>query len=83
MMTLVEYKKQFGKLPNNKDCETMSKKFIKAMKAGLISTSELVEGFGPDWTEYLLKYNTETEEYERCSVIRDALYEYRITKELL
>lgn len=83
MMTLIEYKEQFGKLPNKKDCEAMSKKFIKAVNAGLIPTNELVEGFGKDWTEYLLEYNTKVEEYERCAVIRDALIDYKISKELL
>jgi hypothetical protein len=83
MMTLVEYKEQFGKLPNNKDCEAMSKKFIKAVKAGLISNTELVDGFGYDWTQYLLEYNTKIEEYERCAIIRDVLADYRIAKELL
>ncbi len=83
MMSLIEYTEQFGKLPNNKDCEVMSKKFIKAVEAQLIPTTELVDGFGYDWTQYLLEYNTKIEEYERCAVIRDALVEYRINKELL
>ncbi len=82
MMTLVEYKNQFGKLPNEKNCEMMSKKFIKAVEAGLIPINQLIEGFGEDWAEYLLEYNTGVEQYERCAIIRDALYEYRITKEL-
>jgi hypothetical protein len=38
---------------------------------------ELVDGFGIDWLELLLKYNEKREEYELCAIFRDLINDYK------
>jgi hypothetical protein len=41
---------------------------------------DLVDGFGVDWVQLLMKYNEEIEEYELCAIFRDLINDYKQLK---
>jgi hypothetical protein len=67
----------FGKLPDDKDLGNLTQTFMKAYHRVGTDPYELVNGFGIDWLELLLKYNETHEEYELCSIFRDLINDYK------
>ena len=75
-LSVGEFVKAFGDVPNT-DLQRITQNFIKAYHRNGVDPFELVEGFGIDWVELLMKYNEEIEEYELCSIFRDLINDYK------
>jgi len=77
-LTLEEYTEVFG-TPSNLDLYDITQSYIKLyLKQGNdLYIPFLVDSYGKDWVEKLLKYNEEIEEYELCSIIKEHLDIYK------
>jgi hypothetical protein len=72
-----QFIKQFGIFPADKELKMITESFLRIHHKQLISCNELIDAFGKDWVEIVLKYNERIEEYEICSIFRDLLKEYK------
>ena len=77
--TVAGFKKTFGE-PKQAMLMDMSQEFIESYHRYGVDPLELVEGFGIDWVQLLLKHNEEVEEYELCAIFRDLINDYIETK---
>ena len=77
--TVEGFKKTFGE-PKETMLMDLSQEFIEAYHRYGTDPYDLVEGFGIDWVELLMKYNEEIEEYELCAIFRDLINDYIETK---
>jgi len=77
--TVEGFKKTFGE-PKEAMLMDLSQEFIEAYHRYGTDPYDLVEGFGIDWVELLMKYNEEIEEYELCAIFRDLINDYIETK---
>jgi hypothetical protein len=71
------YMKAFGKLPSDNDLGNITQGFMETYHRMDTDPYELVDGFGIDWLELLLKYNEKREEYELCAIFRDLINDYK------
>jgi hypothetical protein len=76
-LSVGEFVKAFGDVPNDADLQRITQNFIKSYHRNGVDPFELVSGFGIDWVELLMKYNEEIEEYELCSIFRDLINDYK------
>jgi thiamine monophosphate synthase len=74
--TVAGFKKQFGE-PKETMLVDLTQKFISTYHRHGVDPIELVEGFGIDWVQLLMKYNEEVEEYELCAIFRDLIKDYK------
>ena len=77
--TVAGFKRQFGK-PKVEMLDDMTQEFISAYHRHGVDPFELVDGFGIDWVQLLLKHNENIEEYELCAIFRDLINDYIETK---
>ena len=77
--TVVGFTRHFGE-PKPSMLEDMTQEFISTYHRHGVDPMELVEGFGIDWLQLLLKYNENIEEYELCAIFRDLINDYIETK---
>lgn len=73
--TVEGFKETFGE-PNEAMLMDLTQEFIEAYHRHGVDPIELVEGFGTDWVQLLMKYNEEVEEYELCAIFRDLINDY-------
>ena len=76
-LSVSEFISAFGKQPSETDLKRITQNFIKAYHRHGVDPVELVDGFGIDWVELLLKYNEQIEEYELCAIFRDLINDYK------
>jgi hypothetical protein len=76
-LSVSEFIDAFGKQPSETDLQRITQNFIKAYHRHGVDPFELVDGFGVDWVELLLKYNEQIEEYELCAIFRDLINDYK------
>lgn len=77
--TVEGFKKTFGE-PKQAMLMDLTQEFIDSYHRYGVDPYELVEGFGVDWVELLMKYNEEIEEYELCAIFRDLINDYKQLK---
>ena len=77
-LTLEEYTEVFGE-PSKLDLYDITQAYIKLyLKQGNdLYIPFVVDAYGKEWVEKLLKYNEEVEEYEICSILKEHLYIYK------
>lgn len=78
--TVKAFIKNFGE-PTKDMLMNLSQEFITAYHRLGVDPIELVDGFGVDWVELLMKYNEEIEEYELCAIFRDLINDYEQLKQ--
>ena len=78
--TVKSFIKHFGE-PTKDMLMNLTKEFIAAYHRLGVDPIELVDGFGLDWVELLMKYNEEIEEYELCAIFRDLINDYKQLKQ--
>jgi hypothetical protein len=79
--TVEGFKKTFGE-PKKAMLMDLTQEFVEAYHRLGTDPYELVDGFGVDWIELLMKYNEGIEEYELCAIFRDLINDYTETKKL-
>jgi len=77
--TVEGFKKTFGE-PKQAMLMDLTQEFIDSYHRYGVDPYELVNGFGVDWVELLMKYNEDIEEYELCAIFRDLINDYIETK---
>ena len=77
-LDLSEYVDMFGN-PTEEDLNDITQAYIKLyMKQGDDDAiAFVVDAYGNEWVQYLLKYNESIEEYELCSLIKEHLTIYQ------
>lgn len=76
-LSVDEFVKAFGNVPNDTNLQRITQTFIKTYHRNGVDPFELVDGFGIDWVELLMKYNEQIEEYELCAIFRDLINDYK------
>lgn len=73
-LNMEEYLEIFGE-PSDLDLHDITQAYIKLyMKQGdECYIPFIVDAYGKEWVEYLLKYNERVEEYELCAIIKEHL----------
>jgi len=79
LKTVEGFIKHFGE-PKPDMLVELTQEFISTYHRHGVDPFELVDGFGLDWVNLLLKYNEEIEEYELCAIFRDLINDYIETK---
>ena len=79
LKTVEGFIKHFGQ-PKSDMLVELTQEFISTYHRHGVDPFELVDGFGLDWVNLLLKYNEEIEEYELCAIFRDLINDYIETK---
>jgi hypothetical protein len=73
--TVEGFIKHFGE-PKKAMLMDLTQEFIDSYHRFGVDPIELVDGFGVDWVQLLMKYNEEVEEYELCAIFRDLINDY-------
>jgi len=76
MKTVEGFKQTYGE-PTKDMLGDLTQEFISTYHRHGVDPFELVEGFGVDWVQLLLKHNEEIEEYELCAIFRDLINDYK------
>ena len=76
MKTVEGFKQTYGE-PTKDMLVDLTQEFISTYHRHGVDPFELVEGFGVDWVQLLLKHNEEIEEYELCAIFRDLINDYK------
>ena len=73
-LNMEEYLEIFGE-PSDLDLHDITQAYIKLyMNQGDdIYIPFVVDAYGKEWVEYLLKYNERVEEYELCAILKEHL----------
>jgi len=74
--TVESFKETYGE-PKKAMLMDLTQEFISAYHRHGVDPFELVDGFGIDWIQLLLKHNEEIEEYELCAIFRDLINDYK------
>ena len=78
--TVEGFKKTFGE-PKKAMLMDLTQEFVEAYHRLGTDPIDLVNGFGVDWVELLMKYNEDIEEYELCAIFRDLINDYKQLKQ--
>ena len=73
--TVEGFRRHFGE-PKKGMLMDLSDEFIQAYHRYGTDPIELIDGFGLDWTQLIMDYNEEIEEYELCAIFRDLIKDY-------
>ena len=73
--TVEGFIKHFGE-PKEAMLMDLTQEFMEAYHRYGVDPINLVEGFGTDWVQLLMKYNEGIEEYELCAIFRDLINDY-------
>lgn len=77
-MSIEDFSELFGN-PTDEDMFDITQAYMKQYHThGDEYVPVIIDAYGKEWVEYLLKYNEGVEEYELCSIIKDHLDEYAL-----
>ena len=76
-MTIDDFSDLFGE-PTEDDLYDITQAYMKQYHThGEEFVPIIIDAYGKEWVEFLLKYNENVEEYELCSIFRDHLNDYK------
>ena len=79
-MSIKDFSELFGE-PTEEDMFDITQAYMKQYHThGDEYVPVIIDAYGKEWVEFLLKYNEGVEEYELCSIIKDHLDEYALVK---